>query len=102
MEGVWGPTSKPESEKADQFELDKIMRGMRDMIEKGDSSDSCVLTNLAAETQRGPAGGLISVRSSVTCAALAVAARIRKLVEVGRALRWATKSAVRITYFPAI
>ena len=59
---------------------------------------SCVLANLTTKTPRG----LISVRSRVTCAALAVAARIRKLVEVGRALRWATKLAVRITYFPAI
>jgi hypothetical protein len=33
------PTSKPESEKGDQFELDKIMRGMRDMIEKGLKED---------------------------------------------------------------
>ena len=58
--------------------------------------------NLTIEAWPGPAGRLIPMRARVTCAPLAVAARIRKRVEIGRALRRVTRFAVRVTSFPAI
>jgi hypothetical protein len=58
--------------------------------------------NLTVEAQRAPAGKLIPIGSRMTCTAHTVASRIRKRVETGWALRWATNLAIRVTYFPAI